>query len=109
MTHQSKTEGVKDFKKILERLRYWKDQDQRINKGLEALTKEIAPNSYAPYCEISCVGAYIEHFELSLRELFEWWIWEAPTMKHATLQRDGKEWNANEENQFLDYLNTYHQ
>ena len=95
-----------DFKHILGRLKYWHGQDERINEGLEALTKAVAPNSYAPVSDISCVQAYMEQFDEDLNEWLGYWLYEAQSMKNPEITYKGKKWDFKKEAEVIDYLDS---
>lgn len=95
------------------RLKYWKEQDDRIQRGLDALTKEIASSSYSPFNEISCLHAYYEDFSEELKEILSWYFYEVPMFKEEECLveniKTGQKWNVKNEDEWIDYLNKNYQ
>lgn len=98
------------WKQLIKKLNYWKAEEDKIYDAWVKFNEVFAPNEYASIPQQKYVDAYLSAINLGkeLEELLSWYLYEAPSFKEATLQRDGKTWDANKEGQFEEYLETYY-
>lgn len=68
-----------NFKKILERLAYWRSRDERYQEALGSYCRIIAPRSHLPVIGESFAAAFIDGVSFSkpwLKEWLDYWVWD---------------------------------
>jgi len=84
---------MKNWKLILERLRYWNVQDDKWQEAMNEFCKTIAPNEYAPIISPRYVEAFIEGIDegkkLDISDWLSYIIYEVPSMKDTCEVKDG--------------------
>lgn len=49
-----------NFEKILDRIDYWRERDEELQKATDQFCRVIAPDCYAPILSVEIVKGYIE-------------------------------------------------
>ena len=97
----------KNIVKILERLEYWEQEDNRWQRAVDNFTKEIAPGSYSPIVEGCCTDSFIEGVSIlhpELKEELEYFICEASIIDGCEVQFKDKKYNAKDVKEYADYI-----
>ena len=100
---------MKNYKKILERLEYWKSFDDKQQKAMDVFCKCFSPDCYPMIINQPFAAVYIEGVSEGNKELEDYlgyYIWEAAGMKgKATITtKEGKKYNAKNKKEFIKFL-----
>ena len=85
---------MKNWKLILEKLKYWQEQDNVWQEAMNEFCKTIAPNEYAPIVSPRYVETFIEGIDEGRKTAISDWlsyiIYEVPSMKDTCEVKDEK-------------------
>lgn len=97
----------KNAKKILERLLYWKQEDDKHQESLSAYIDAVAPSSYAPMIEVSFADSFIAGVNIGIdgiTEDLEYFIYDAQNMENPYVIYQDKRYNAKDIDEYAEYL-----
>lgn len=99
------------IKKILQEIRRASGEEEKTNEAYHNLFSIIAPSSYPPIIEQGKTDAYINGVSTLVPEIkddLEYFAYEAPLIKKATcVDSDGKEYDANNIDEYADFVYNY--
>lgn len=86
-----------NWKHILNRIDYWKKQDEKWQQAMEQFCKVVAPKEYAPILNPKYIEGFIEGVSGENKELKDWleyYAYEVPGMDQAKVtDKDGRGYN----------------
>jgi hypothetical protein len=98
-----------NFKKVLERLNYWHEQDEKMQKATNAYYNVIAPDCLPPIISKSTTEAFIHGVSGGNEDLHSWlnyYIYEAKNMRKATVtEEDGNKYDFTKDDEVIEFLN----
>ena len=99
----TKQQLTKIFNKALE----IEATQERIQKGLDIISKEIFDGQYEPFLSPGLIHYYIEgiaEYDEQLAEDIEYYLYEARDMKSCTIEHNGKKYKGNVLKEYIDFI-----
>lgn len=93
---------MRNWKKIIERLKFWQEKDYELQNAMDVFSKAFAPDSYSLILNYPAVDSYIEgvaNDNEEIKDMLLYAIYEAPSLKGRANVKDTK-------GQYYDFHNT---
>lgn len=91
---------------ILDRIDYWRERDDRIQKLYNDFNETFAESSYPPIIEHRATTAFIDALTVTnpkLKESLEYYAYELPNMDKVEGEMNGKTYNLKDRSEFVDF------
>jgi len=101
-----------DWDHIINRLDFWKAQDDKFQKLFDDYCRGIAPDSHSPIINCAYVYAFLDVFcgkNKELKDILSYYLYEAPSLDgHANVTHDNIEYDFKNREEVIKYFTKYY-
>ena len=98
----------KQIRKIIDRLEFWYKKDMYHQDAIDEYCKKVHSGSHSPKRETTFTESFLDGLAMNLSSKIigwlEYYIYEAKGMTNGIIRTKGKEYNASNKDEFIQFM-----